>query len=361
MKTICDKRHFEIQNAAIDIGFFQVKSVSRRATSEFGANTLKDIFPSFAVAIDKQTAALVSLSSRSDTGVVVDLEGISYFVGEDSIRMFGSAGILRASNERYAQTPVYQALFLGALWRISKQHGADTTLTIKHLVLGLPLTTLVDQHAFVQNMATGTHTIPSPVYAGQTLEVTIEEVAVVPQPKGSIVSYSKGEGRSIVKPEDEILVLDLGGGTFDWFVCDGRFRPSFMLCGALPFGTLNCAAFILQSINPRLVSSPKSMKIIDRALRAGCGTFSLDGESYSIEDFSKEIDSLVVHVVDQMRTQVGELGVLDHILLTGGGARILQLACGVALRDCMRVMRVDPDPVFSNVNGFFQISEMMAC
>ena len=351
-------KHLVMPNAAIDLGFFQVKTASGRGTSKSGSEILKDIFPSFAPLIDEETRGLMSLSARTDSGVAVEVNGMSYFVGESSHRMFGSAGNTRASNERYCLTPSYKALFLGALWQIAKRHGVECSLNIKHLVLGLPLTTLVEHNGLVQEMARGTHVIPSPFSPTTSMKVTVEEAMVVAQPQGGIVSYANGEGRNLVKPQDDVLVLDMGGGTFDWFVCDGEFQPSYKVCGALPLGTLNCAAAILQSIKPTLANSPKAMNRVDMALRSNSGSFDLGGESYEIDRFTKQVNALVSGAIEQMQTKVGELGTLDHILLTGGGAGLLKRVCDEALKSSKKVIRMDPDPVYSNVDGFFIISEM---
>lgn len=359
MTQAAKTKHLVMPNAAIDLGFFQVKTASGRGTSKSGSEILKDIFPSFAPLIDEETKGLMSLNGGADSGVVVEVDGMSYFVGESSHRMFGSAGNTRASNERYCLTPTYKALFLGALWQIAKRQGVECSLNIKHMVLGLPLTTLLEHNVFVQEMAKGTHVIPSPFSPTTSMKVTIEEAMVVAQPQGGIVSYANGEGRTIVKPHDDVLVLDMGGGTFDWFVCDGEFQPSYKVCGALPLGTLNCAAAILQKIKPTLANSPKAMNRVDVALRTGSGSFDLGGESYEIEHFTKQVDTLVGSAIDQMQSKVGEFRGLDHILLTGGGAGLLKRVCDEALKSSKKVIRMDPDPVYSNVDGFFIISEMV--
>jgi PRTRC genetic system protein D len=346
-------------NAGIDLGYFQVKIASSKETSGSGIESRKDHFPSFAPTVYLDSLAHLPRGLNNYKGVVIKINGLSHYVGEDSIRAFDSAGHTRAFNERYCLTPIYKALLLGALWRIAKSHGVKGCLTIRHLVLGLPFTTLVEHHNFVQEMAKGEHEIPSPFCASETINVVIEEAMVVAQPQGGGVSWANREGRNLIKPNDEILILDLGGGTFNWFSCNGRYQPNYKECGSLPIGTLNCSSTVLRCIKPRLVNSPEAMSRVDQALHNGGGSFELAGKSYFTSDFSNEINSLVRSAIYQMQSLVGELGVFQHILLTGGGAGLLKRICDGEFKNSHKRIRMVSDPVFANVDGFYIISQAM--
>ncbi len=350
--------HLLLPNAGIDLGFFQVKTASGRGTTRNSTEIHTNIFPSFAPTIASSNKGLMALRTRDDSAVV-DVDGVSFFVGESSMDMIDASGHTRAFNEEYCLSPIYRALFLGALWQIAKRYGVKSSLTIKHLVLGLPITTIAEYKAVVRDKALGTHFIPCPFEPDQNIKVTIEDVLVVAQPHGRAVAYAQGEGRNKVKPDSNILVLDMGGGTFDWFVCNGRFNPNTNACGALPTGTLNCASEIMNSIKPALVNFPGSMARVDVALRAGGESFDLAGVTYKIGMYTKQVDTLIGGAIDRMRMKVGNLGSLDHILLTGGGASLLERVSERSLERFKHLIRVDPDPVYSNVKGFFVISEMV--
>lgn len=358
MTQAVKSKHLVIPNAGIDLGFFQVKVASGRGTSKTGTEIITDLFPSFASVLDAETKGMMALSFHNAGGAIVEVGGTSFFVGDAAMRMLGSTGNLRASSERYALSPTYHALFLGALWQIVKRHGVDTSLTIKHMVLGLPLTTLFEHSDAVEKMATGKHVIPSPFGSDQSMTVIVEQAMVVAQPQGGIFSYAHGAGRTSVAETDDVLVMDMGGGTFDWFLCDGKFQPSYKFCGALPTGTLNIASEILKNIKPSLINSPRAMLRVDTALR-DAGEFKLADITYKIDDFASHTRPLIEGAIDQMRSKVGELDSLNHILLTGGGARHLESACKDLLENFKGMIRIDPDPVYSNVKGFYGISETM--
>ena len=76
-------------------------------------------------------------------------------------------------------------------------------------------------------------------------------------------------------------------------------------------------------------------------------------------DYWPTVRSLVIDALNQMKNKVGDIEVMDHILLTGGGASILDRVCKEVMADRQKVIRIDGDPVFSNVKGFFEIAEML--
>lgn len=349
--------HSVITAAGIDIGFFSTKFTLGQHTGQSGTEIVADQFPSLAPKSPQKTLPILAHSSALDA-VIINVDNVDYCVGKSVLSMGGPSGSVRAASENFCQTPAYKALLLGAFYYMAKHHGGTGSLLIKHLTLGLPLNTVFAHAEFVKQMAEGEHVIPCPNQPDKKMKVFVQNVIVVAQPQGAMVNYTSGLMRKI-KSEDQALVLDMGGGTFDWFICNGDFLPDYFLCGAAPIGALACSSAICERIKPGLKSQPRTLDKVDRALRNGDPTVQITGVDYTMADYWPIVASLIEESLEQMRLQVGKLDDMDHILLTGGGAGILQKVAERSLSDYRLITVMDRDPVFSNVKGFHRIAQMI--
>lgn len=352
------KTHVITQSAAIDIGFYSVKVALSKTSGDVTTQILTKSFPSFAPRVKGQEQQHLPGSAKPD-GIVVTVDQVRYFVGPSSINMVDGSGATRSSNENYSRSAAYKALFLGSLYYIAQHFKASGSLTIDTLVMGLPLTTVFQQADALIEMSTGTHTIPSPTNPEENLQIHVKNVTVVAQPQGAVVNYKFHQGKNRIKDDHNILVMDMGGGTFDWFLCNGIFVPNYNRCDATQIGSLNCSAAVCDQIKDTFKTSPIAMDRVDKALSNNSETFEIGGEEYMMADYWPTVRSLVIDALNQMKNKVGDIEVMDHILLTGGGASILDRVCKEVMADRQKVIRIDGDPVFSNVKGFFEIAEMV--
>ena len=350
-------KHFVIPAAGIDIGFYSTKFTYGESLSHTGTQILADQFPSLAPQMAHKRLPHLPTSAALD-GAVVSIDKVDYFVGKDVLSMVGAAGGVRAASDNYCQTPTYRALLLGAFYYMAQQNEVTGSLVIDYLTMGLPLTTVFSHNQFVKDMALGENTIPCPGHPGRTIKVIVNNVTVIAQPQGAMVNYTNGLS-SPVKPNEKALVLDMGGGTFDWFVCNGKFQPNYSLCGAAPIGVLACAGAICERIKPGLRADPSTLDKVDLALRNGDKTVRITGVDYPLADYWQFGSSLIEQALDQMQKQVGNLVGFDHILLTGGGANLLAMVVKSTLTNYARITVRDDDPVLSNVLGFHAVSKMM--
>jgi plasmid segregation protein ParM len=348
--------HKVIAAAGLDIGFFSTKFTLGQKTTPSGSEIVVDQFPSLSPKSPSKTLIQLPNSAPLDA-VVVGVDGVDFCVGKDVLSMGGAAGGMRAATLDYCKTPGYKSLFLGALFYMAKHIDASSSFVIEHLTLGLPLNTVFLYAEFLEGMATGDHVIPCPGQLTKNITVKIKNVLVLAQPQGAVVNYTSGLNRKI-QPKEQALVLDMGGGTFDWFVCNGNYVPDYLLCGAASIGALACAALICEKIKPGLKNQPRTLVKVDEALRGEDLSFKITGVEYKIADFLPFVSSLLDESLQQMRMQVGSLDDMDHILLTGGGAGILQKVASKSLNDYKKIMVMDDDPVFSNVKGFYRIAQM---
>lgn len=341
-----------ISAIGIDVGFFSTKfSVGRDKNRN--NEIIVDQFPSQAPRSHISAGKKLPMSAELD-GANVQVNGVPYFVGKDVFRMVETFGS-RAVVADFSASDPYKALFLGSLGYVASHHGTPSRLVIKHLVLGLPMNTVYAYREPLKRMGEGRHEVPIPGKDGQTATVTVEEVTVIAQPQGALLS-SGGRRRSKIQ-SDTTLVLDMGGGTFDWFVSEG-LDPNYSRCGAAPIGMLKCAAAVCDMINADWRHDPKVLAKVDLALRTNAPTMRITSREYEMIKYRPAAMAVVTEALDQMIKSVGSLHNIDEILLTGGGAALLEVPTKHRLKDFAHMVKVDPEPVYSNVRGFHMLAEL---
>lgn len=349
-------RSLVLPNIGIDVGHYATKFTLGRTSgpASLGSTIRTDSISSVAVS----TGPLKELATaRRLDGVTLAVGNSLYFVGKSAPNLLGPHGNFRRASDFYCTTDAYKALYRGAQWYIAEQHGVTRSLVIEHLVVGLPLNTISNYAATVEANSIGMHELPAPHDASQTITVEVKEVVVVAQPQGAIVNYIESQPHGVVEDEDLLLVIDMGGGTFDWFVSTGDYQPHYNLCGAVNMGTLNCAQTIAELINSSLVSNQTVLDRIDKALRIGADQFRLGTVTYSMANYWQPVADLITVSFNEMRTRIGNFAQFNHVILTGGGAPLLQKTLRRTNPELSSIIKMDTDPVYGNVKGFHQMSE----
>lgn len=349
--------HVDLHAAAIDIGFFSCKWACGSNRQEQTNEVSVDHFHSVAPTVMSKNASTIPGVEKLD-GVVIEVNEVSHFVGKAAQDMVGGRGSVREATPGYSESREYKAMFLGVLFYISRKTGATGGLSIEYLTLGLPLSTVRTHSRKLASMARGEHIIPSPFNAGQYIKVNIKNIVVVCQPQGTLMHMNSKLGSSISNAR--VLVLDMGGGTFDWFTAN-RLRPQMERCGATAMGVLACASAICDSIAPNLKKNPDVMADVDVALRDGLDSVFVSGKSYDMASKWPLAESTLVGALQQMETSVGGLEGMKHILITGGGAGLLKKVISKSvLQRFAKQIEIDTDPVYSNVRGFHLIAQLHA-
>lgn len=343
-----------IPGIGIDVGYFSTKFTTGRRDKKSQIEVCQ--FPSVAPRISGTMKAITTMDKLAGVIVEVDL-GAHHFVGPDVYQVASTSGA-RAVTSDYSLSSDYKALFLGALFHIAKDHQAASGLHIKTLVAGLPLSTIYSHANALIQFIKGVHSVPNPLLPDQKIDVTVEHAIVIAQPQGALVAHGIDRSTS-GQPDYNTLVLDMGGGTFDWFMAKG-VRPNRALSGAVAIGALACAAAICDEIKPGLKDNPDIMARVDRALRESAETVRISGREYQIAEFKTVIARVLADAIEQMRKSVGSLDSVDKILITGGGAPLIDGALRRQLPDYEHLIVMDREPVSSNVRGFAAIAELAA-
>ena len=345
-----------IPNSALDIGFFSVKGASKRETTGGICNF------SFPSQIARVTgSASVSMGMESLSGVYIKDENNCYFVGTDAA-LQSSARQTRTVTENFVDTNDYQILFLAGLHYILRDHhhriGEADTVEIKRLIMGLPLNTVKEYADKVREMFEGTHMVPSPVGSGE-IKVVIRSIAVIPQPQGAMVIAGSKRKKEELKEffGQNMLVLDIGGGTFDWFLVTSN-KVVESRSGAFQKGIITCVNAVCDGIKPGIKEDPLVLKRVDEALRNESERVIIGGKKYSLAEFMPQVDSILAECLNAMFNKMLSLDSVDLIIFTGGGAKRLHHVATQMWPDRAEVMELDSDPVFSNVSGFYYLGEM---
>jgi len=338
---------------AVDVGFFSTKFTLGRTSNGERSEIMVSQFPSVTPRIFNGMNNLPNAAALD--GVLIEVEpGVSHFVGKDVLNTVKAHGT-RAVIPNFSETSGYKALFLGALFNVARHFGATTGLVIKQMVVGLPLTTLYTHHESLKTFVEGEHIIPNPSNPNGQIKVVIQHALVVAQPHGALISH--GVTKFGAPTDSTTLVLDMGGGTFDWFVSKGAV-PNHQRCGAAPIGALACATAVCDQIHPDLKDDNEILARVDLALREGAKTVKITGRDHDMQQYWPAVKGVLQDAVEQMQKSVGSLRSIDAILLTGGGAKLLAKVAADMLPDFAHLMEIDANPVESNVRGFHVIAEL---
>jgi plasmid segregation protein ParM len=342
-----------VEVRAIDVGYFSTKLTLGRKLNGDSNSIATAIFPSLAPRLAAGMGRSIALSGKTN-GCVVDVGGASYFVGHD-VTLHCSGREPREVLDDYSRTDKYKALLLGALHYIAEDAGAGHELTIRQLVLGLPMNTFAENRDALRDLATGEHMLPDSREPGAYRRVTVQKTTVIVQPQGALVSNGL-EDRSL--GDGWAVVVDAGGGTLDWYVAKGR-QPNWNRSGAHPKSMIACANAVADRINPVWRDNFDIIERIDKAIRTKAPIFKTGNRSYDLAPYAKDIEDVLRESTTKLISTVGTLDSVDRIIFTGGGATVYYEYFRQQFPEYSAAMVIDSDPVFSNVRGFQVAGEML--
>lgn len=347
-----DHQTVRVAVRAVDVGYFNTKFTLGRKERGDSSMIETRMVPSLAPMLTRETLSTARKSQQMD-GCAVDVDGALYYVGSDATHNM-SAMEPRSVTEDYCMTAEYLALVRGALHSMALDAGVEASdeFVIGHLVLGLPLTTLNKYRVPLAERVQGEHIVGAgdPAQAGSspTRRITVENVHVVPQPRGALLDHAVANGG---KMEGWTLVVDPGGGTLDWFLASKK-NANYQRSGAYPKGMLACAYAVADEINPAWRHNLIVIERIDKAIRDGAAAFRAEGVDYPLADFMPRVHAVVGQSVSMMMAKLGSIADVDQIVLTGGGAKVYRAFFAAYRPNLEPMLQIGADPVFANVRGF---------
>ncbi|BAO93016.1 PRTRC system protein D [Caballeronia cordobensis] len=319
---------------AVDVGYGNTKCAFR-----IGSDLATKMFPSLAPLRVSEAVSGFANGVLSDRKVAaIEIDGTVYEVGPGVERSsaYGNAG--RTLSEDFCTTPNYAALLYGAF------HYAGVT-EIERLVLGLPVHSIAKYADFVRDEFSGTLTFGDH-------KVRIGSVKVIPQPLGSLVSFSE-YGGSAFDRKNEHIVIDVGYFTTDWVVANG-FTMNDGRSGGAPGGASQVYQRIASLIGERKSNFVPDLERIDECLRMK-EPLLFYKEDIDLAPYLEQSQAVILSTVKQIQKKVGRTDGVRSIVLSGGGAALYE----PAIREAFPLNRVDvlDAPCFANVKGFLIVGE----
>ena len=320
---------------AIDVGYGNTKYAWRAASGTIATG----MFPSLAPLAATQTLSAHGenvLASRKVAVAVID--GIEYEVGPDVslTAAYGNTG--RALSNDYVLSDNYAALLAGAL------HFSGVT-HIERLVLGLPVHNMQKYSAPLKERFSGD------LDFGQG-RVTIDKVAVIPQPLGALVLASSNRQNEFGR-DSAHLVIDVGYFTTDWVYANG-FTMDDKRSGGVPGGASQIYQRIANLIGRDQGEPVEDIERIDKALREQT-PFFFYGSNIALEPYLEKAQPLISGVVKEVQNNVGQLTNVRSVILSGGGAALYASAIRRAFPRV--VIEMIDSPCLANVRGFLVVGE----
>lgn len=342
MKT--ELKSVRVGARAIDVGYCNVKYTLGRKVEAESSSIAAGMFPALAPRVTKQQ--LHGGMSAAD-GCLVEINGITHFVGTGAVYC-SSGSEPRHVLANYSGTDKYLAQMRGGMHYMLLDQGSPDELVIEQLVVGLPLNTFgAFKHPLLQRTL-GEHLITNPATGG-THRIIVERAHVMVQPQGALLNYHVNDAQRA--GDGWCLVIDPGGGTLDWYVSQGKV-PNWERSGAYGKAMLACAYAVADKIQQGWRDQFEIVDRIDAAIRQDLSSFRVGGYEHRLADFRPAIEAVLQDSVDQLTTIVGTFDNFDHILFTGGGARVYYEFLSRRMPKLKPVMRLDDNPIFSNVRGF---------
>lgn len=274
--------------------------------------------------------------SRRKT-VSIRVDGLVYEVGPD-VHLAGdvfNANVLQ--HDRYAETPEYMALVLGALHFMQLD-------AIDLLIVGLPVATFkLKRHvAALERRLTGDHEL------GNGRRIHVNRVKAIAQPAGALMYYGLMQNRVAQLRNERSLIVDPGRRTFDWIVTHGMQQID-KRSHSVPRGMQDVLRALVEGISRNTGAHYREYELVDAAMRSGrkLVVFQRDYDLTQHLPLAKKIPE---QAVAEMMHYVGDAGDIKNIVLVGGGAFFYKQALKAAFPN--HTIQELKDPIYANVKGF---------
>lgn len=345
-----DHEVVQLGTRAVDVGYFNTKYSCGRNPEGSNDTIRTGLFLSLAPTL-ASLDAVVDPGSKKLRGCTVEVDGAHYFVGHDAHYKSRNSDLRTVSSE-YCMSGQYLALLRGAMSDMADRAGGGQEFTITDLVVGLPLSTFQQHRNALKSRCEGEHIMTTA--EGHSRRVTVQRAHVVVQPFGALLNFGLSRQGKL---EGLHLVVDVGGGTLDWYITD-REKANWARSGAYAKAMLACSYSVADRLNESWKDQIKVMARIDKAIQDGAPSFEVAGRTYALAPFQGVIEAVLEECLLKMLSKIGHTDDIDHILLTGGGAPVFRRYFAKRKPQLAELMVLDKNPVFSNVRGFHAFGEL---
>jgi plasmid segregation protein ParM len=241
-------------------------------------------------------------------------------------------------HDRYAETPEYLALVLGALHYMNVE-------AIDLLIVGLPVATFkLKRHvAALERRLTGEHEL------GKGRRVLVYRVKAIAQPAGALMYFGLTQNRVAQLRKERSLIVDPGRRTFDWIVTQGMQQID-KRSHSVPRGMHDVLHTLVDGISRNTGAHYREYEMVDTALRTG-KKLVIFQKDYDLAQHLPLARKIPEQAIAEMMHYVGDAGDIRNIVQVGGGAFFYKPALKAAFPN--HVIQDLKDPIFANVKGFW--------
>jgi hypothetical protein len=272
-----------------------------------------------------------------------DVEEGALWIGELASRQ-GRPGAVRSPRDRNRVNDSITTHLADAAFAMLLPGVEHAPLRV---VTGLPVAFYRDAFQLSQHLL-GTHHI---LLEGRSLTVEVEDVLVVPQPFGALLSLILDErGRmktaTIDLVEGKVGVLDIGSFTTDMIMVEG-LEYIEARSGSIEVG-VSTAIDMIRKVLLDDYRVSYEVHELEQAMRRGW--LVIDGQKHSLNGLaSNHLDPIARAIEAQART-LWNISTLTGMVLAGGGA----LALRPWIEPCFRQAIYAPNPAMANASGFLR-------
>ncbi len=325
-----------VMTVGLDLGYGQVKCMAENGRRVcFESRIAPAEFIRFQIDIDGQ--------NKPNGLILHDPEEGPLFIGEMASRQ-GRPGAIRSPRDRNRVTdPITTHLTDAALAMLFPR----TNQARVRIVTGLPVDYYRDAHQLAQHLL-GTHEI---LLESRSLTVEVEDVLVVPQPFGALLSLILDEEGKLMSDamdlvEGRVGVLDIGSFTTDMILVDGleyiEARSTSLEVG------VSTAVEMIRKVLLDDYRVTYEAHEIEQAMKRGW--LVINGEKHELNGLASERLDPIARAIDSKSRTTWNMSTLTAMVLAGGGA----LALRPWLEPRFTQAIYAPDPAMANVNGFLR-------
>jgi len=324
----------------IDIGFGFTKATDGKTFTVF-----KSIYGE---AIDFQfKESLLNNNQEDDEYIHIDVDGISYFVGELAER--------QSSNRQFT---LEQTQFISSATK-TLALAAISSFTSKErqsfkLVVGLPIGHYRQYKDEVRKILRQSHniTITDRHGASQEFLIGISDVKVIPQPIGSVMDRlldDVGKPADMRFASEKIGIIDVGFSTCDYTISD---KARYSERGSLT--TQNGISKAFEIISGKLKDSCGINIELYRLFAAiETGSIKVRGKGYDLRKITQiAFQQLAANIASDANRIWSDDWDIDAIMITGGGGAVLAPYLQPLLEGVIIPIEQNLDYRLHNVRGY---------
>ncbi|MDR2625965.1 MAG: PRTRC system protein D [Zoogloeaceae bacterium] len=328
---------------AIDVGYGHIKYTTGRHRNSIITQAIPSLSP---VVSGANGAFHDALMQERDT-FRVPVCNHFHEVGRDASLVLGVNQITEVLDNDFPLSDHYAARLLGAINYMMPLPNDR----IDVLVLGLPLTTFARHREALARRFEGEIVIDA-----KARKVTVGSCHVYPQPLGSYMAYLATRP---VEKNPQVLCIDPGYNTFDWFVCQGM--SALPACsGAVKRGM----GAVMRAIADEMIRANgfgedphELIRLIDQSLM-NRNPLKVYGREYRLEDYIRAGDAVIEEAAQAVRDSVGDGKSISAIVIAGGGASMYEAS--IRGKCPHHELTVLSKPAHANARGFHILGEIIA-